>query len=60
MQHLVRTYDKYYSNNTTLSIDTTYSNVIEENNLNAYGFKYYNKFFIQKQGMYSYVVEKVR
>jgi glycosyl transferase family 25 len=60
MQHLVRTYDKYYSNNTTLSIDTTYSNVIEENNLNAYGFKYYNKFFIQKQGMYSYIVEKVR
>lgn len=60
MQKLVSTYDKYYHNNTTLSIDTTYSNVIEENNLNTYGFKNNNGFFIQKQGIYSYIVEKVR
>lgn len=60
MQNLVRTYDKYYNNNTALSIDTTYSNVIEENNLNAYGFSASYGFFIQKQGIYSYIVERVR
>lgn len=59
MKELIKTYEEYYNNNTTLSIDTMYSNVIENNNLNAYGHVH-NKMFIQKPGMYSYIVERVR
>jgi len=60
MQYLIKTYDEYYNNNTTLSIDTMYSNIIEEKHLNVYGFTYHNGFFIQKRGMHSYIIEKVR
>lgn len=58
IKELIKTYEDYYKNNTTLSIDTMYSNVLETTSLNAYGFN--NPLFIQKQGMYSYIVEKVR
>ena len=60
MTKLINTYTEYVSNNTTLSIDTMYSNVIESYNLNAYGFRLNTSFFIQTSGLYSYVVERVR
>jgi GR25 family glycosyltransferase involved in LPS biosynthesis len=60
MIELVKLYQSYYNNNTTLSIDTTYSDVIENNNLNAFGFKDYYSHFRQKYGIYSYIAEGVR
>ena len=58
MKELIKTYEDYYNNNTTLSVDTMYSNILETTTLCAYGFNH--PLFIQKQGMYSYIVEKVR
>lgn len=58
MKELIKTYEDYYKNNTTFAIDGIYSNVLETTTLNAYGFN--NPLFIQKQGMYSYIIEGVR
>jgi GR25 family glycosyltransferase involved in LPS biosynthesis len=60
MKKLVDLYEKYYNNNTTLSIDTMYSNVIEQYNMNAYGITNPSTYFSHKDGMYSYVIEKIR
>ncbi len=60
MTNLVNTYEEYYNNDTTLSIDTMYSNVIEKYNMNAYGFTNNGGFFNQKYGLYSYIFEGVR
>lgn len=60
MTHLINTYEEYYNNNTTLSVDTIYSNVIEKHNMNAYGFTNNRGFFNQKYGLYSYIIEGVR
>jgi GR25 family glycosyltransferase involved in LPS biosynthesis len=60
MTNLINTYEEYYNNNTVLSIDTMYSNVIEKYNMNAYGFTNNRGFFNQKHGAYSYIIEGVR
>jgi GR25 family glycosyltransferase involved in LPS biosynthesis len=60
MTKLVELYEHYYRNNTTLSVDTMYSNIIESNKLNVYTFRNHSGFFIQKQGAYSYIAEKER
>ena len=56
----IEKYQEYYSNSTIFAIDGLYSNVIEDNNLAAYGPTSSNSFFIQKYGVYSYICERVR
>uniref|UniRef100_A0A6C0KNR8 Glycosyl transferase family 25 domain-containing protein n=1 Tax=viral metagenome TaxID=1070528 RepID=A0A6C0KNR8_9ZZZZ len=60
MNLLIETYNEYIRNHTTLSIDTMYSNVIQKHDLNAYGCTDNRRFFAQRSGIYSYVVECVR
>ena len=60
MKKLVDLYEEYYNNNTSLSIDTMYSNVIEQHNMNAYGITNHLTYFVHKDGMYSYVIEQIR
>ena len=60
MKKLVETYEEYYNNNTVLSVDTMYSNVIEKYNMNAYGVTNHLTYFVQKYGLYSYVFEGFR
>ena len=59
MNELVKTYEDYYANNVTLSIDTLYSNILKIPSINAYGFNNH-KVFIQQPGIYSYIVENIR
>ena len=60
MKKLVDLYEEYYNNNTTLSIDTMYSNVIKQYNMNAYGITKSLTYFVHNDGMYSYVLEGIR
>jgi hypothetical protein len=60
MKETIRTYEDYIGNNTTLSIDTMYSNIVEQTPFDAYGFTQHGQFFVQRSGIYSYVVEKIR
>jgi len=58
MNELIKTYDEYYNNNTTLSIDTLYSNILKSNKVDGYGFN--TNDFIQQPGLFSYIIEKIR
>jgi GR25 family glycosyltransferase involved in LPS biosynthesis len=60
MRCVVRMYEKYTENNTSMAIDGMYSTVITQHYFNAYGFRYGNQFFQQMPGMYSYIIEQLR
>jgi GR25 family glycosyltransferase involved in LPS biosynthesis len=59
INELIKTYDEYYTNNVTLSIDTTYSNILKSGYLSAYGFND-SRYFSQQSGLFSYVIERIR
>jgi hypothetical protein len=60
MKALIEKYMEYYEKNTTLSIDTIYSDILKSKQCIGYGLSQCNTFFIQKRGIFSYIIDDIR